>query len=308
MPSRDKVVLRAAVLFWCCLLPWVVGMQTVRAQGHFVFSLPSIPDSLTTVDARATHLVAHYWDGAVFPPSLSATDNDSIEQAWVNYCDLFRLADTSVAQASVARLVGDEHLPSASAVFVMSLAEKYLFDTESPYASDTTYISALRAFTARQDVDTLYRLRHASQLRMLTHCCVGSTAADFSFVPTSGIATTLYRFSVPQMLLVIYDPTCDHCRALMDWLSANTHVASLLSSGNFSILSINVGDTNNSTQYDGYSTNWTDARDTYHNIVTDNLYDLRTLPLCLLLDTDKKIVAKTTDIPLLKQAFRSLIK
>lgn len=294
--------LRAAVVLCCILLSWVVGMQTARAQESFIFSFPPIPDSLITVDSRATHLVDHYWDNAVFPPSLSAADNDSVEQAWVNYCDLFRLTHVAVARRSLARLVGRKDVP---AVFLMSLAEKYLFDTTSPCHNEDAYMGALEAFMARQDIDTLYRVRYASQLHMLAHCLEGATVANFDFESAEGVAT-LYGLSAPWMLLVVYDPECEHCQEVVGWLAADAHVTALLASGKFAILSVDVGEGSVSGVLPRTRKGWVDTHHTIPSIVEDNSYDLRTLPLCLLLDGDKRVVAKTSTLSALKDRLLGL--
>lgn len=294
--------LRAAVVLCCALLPWVAGTQTARAQEPFIFSFPPIPDSLTTVDSRATHLVAHYWDCAVFPPSLSAADNDSVEQAWVNYCDLFRLTHAAVARRSLAGLVGREGVP---AVFLMSLAEKYLFDTASPCHNEDAYVGALEAFVARQDVDTLYRVRYASQLHMLAHCREGATVANFGFEGVEGGAT-LYGLSAPRLLLVVYDPECEHCQEVVGWLAADAHVAALLAGGKLAILSVDVGEGSVGGVLPRTRKGWVDTHHTIPSIVEDNCYDLRTLPLCLLLDGDKRVVAKTSALGVLKERLLEL--
>lgn len=310
MQYKDKGLLRGVgtvcvLIFF--LLPFGARAQKATVQESFVFSFPSIPDSLTTVGGRAAYLVSHYWDRASFPAALSSVDNDSIEQAWVNYCDLFALTDAAVVGRSLSGLTASEAISPSAGIFLMSLAEKYLFDTGSPYCNDAAYLAALNAFTSRHDVDTLYQLRYASQLRMLSHCRVGGTAADFGFVSDSGAASSLYQLSAPRLLLLLYDPECDHCRLVMGWLERSPRIASLLSSGRLFILSVNVGDVDSSAARYGHRPNWTDTHDHNHSIIANSLYDLRTQPLCLLLDADKKVIAKMTSVSDLEQQLASLL-
>ena len=307
MPSRDKVVLRAAVLFFCSFLLLMANIQTARAQESFVFSFPSIPDTLTTVNTRAAYLVSHYWDKVSFPSALSSADNDSIEQAWVNYCDLFRIVPSAVVKHSLVGLIANKTISPTSEIFLMSLAEKYLFDTESPYRNDTTYLSGLEAFISRPDIDALYQQRYLAQLRMLTHCCEVSMVSDFSFVTDNGASSTLYQLSTPHTLLLLYNPECDHCQLVMEWMDTNSHVASLLSSGKLSILSVNIGEADDSHQRYGRRPHWIDIRNTIPNLIDTNLYDLRTFPLCLLLDDNKRIIGKATDVSILEQQLVRLL-
>lgn len=300
--------LRAAVLLFCSFLPFMAGTRTARAQESFVFSFPSIPDTLTAVDARAAYLVSHYWDRASFPSALSSADNDSIEQAWVNYCDLFGLVDGAVVEHSLSTVVSEGHFPVSARIFLMSLAEKYFFDSDSPYCSDAAYLCVLKACTACTDIDKLYQERYASHLRMLMGCREGSVAADFRFRADNSISSTLYQLSSPHTLLLLYNPDCDYCRSMMNWVETNPQVASLCSDGKLLILSVNVGESAHaSTGGDGHR-NWIDAHDSDANILKSNLYDLRTLPLCLLLDADKKIVGKMATVSELEQKLRAVLE
>lgn len=308
MQSTDKGLLRglrAAVLFCCCILPLMAGAQTARAQESFIFSFPSIPDTLTTAPARATYLVAHYWDRATFPATVSSADNDSIEQAWVNYCDLFGMVDSSVVAQSLSQVLAPGRLTPSASGALMSLAEKYLFDTASPYGNDAAYLAALKAFTARADVDSLSLRRYASQQRMLTTCSVGGRPSNFRFVPHSGRYATFYSLAVPRLLLVLYDPECDHCQSLLQWLGSNARVARLLSQGRLFILSVNVGDATVAQSVSTDPSHWFDAYDPDGTIVASNRFDLRTMPLCLLLDGNKHVIGKGSEAAQVEQMLLS---
>lgn len=295
MIIEDKGFVRktiCALLMVACSLPLLA-----QSSDSFIFSLPSIPDCLTTVPERATYLVEHYWDKAVFPETLSEADKDSIEQAWVDYCDLFKLTDEATIRHSLVQLLKEGRFKATTGIFLMALAEKYFYTPDSPFRNEKAYVCALKAFVIRPDIARIDQVRYAFQLRMLLHCKVGSKAADFSFTTADGTSTSLYRLSAPRILLFIYDPECDHCQLAMDWLETNSRIAELLSAGKLFILSVNVGDADHHLlKRFSPRDNWIDTRDTENNIADSTLYDLRTLPLMLLLDEEKKILVKTTEV------------
>ncbi|MCI5560938.1 MAG: DUF5106 domain-containing protein [Phocaeicola sp.] len=305
MQYKDKGFLCNNIICKLALLCFMACVQTSNAQESFIFSFPTIPDSLTTVGLRADYLVTHYWDKAYFPNTLSSTDCKSIEQAWVNYCDLFRLADEHVVRHSLSKLTVNDAYPSPTSNFLMSLAEKYFFDTDSPYSNDNLYLDALNAFLTRQDVDSLLKERYSLQLQILTACCEGAKATDFSFKTNSG-TSTLHQLTSPFVLLLFYDSECDHCRFMLNELETNLHVASLLSEGKLFILSVNVGGESNNMIKPHTHVNWIDSNETMPHITFVN-YDLRTLPLFLLLNSDKKIVTKWTNVSNLNKELRSFL-
>lgn len=312
MIIQDKGFLRRVgtlcVLIVFCCLALTANAQKPRTPDSFIFSFPSIPDSLTSVNARATYLLGHYWDKASFPSVLSVADNDSIEQAWVNYCDLFSLADGAVMERSLSDVLSDGRFSASVRIFLMSLSEKYFFDSDSPYCNDAAYLCALKTFVSCKDVDSLYRMRYAAHLRMLVNCREGGRASDFGFVSGRGTTSTLYQLSASHVLLMIYDPECDHCKSVIGWLKTDKGIASLLSSGKLAILSVNVGETDNVALKPDAGHNWIDTRKTHPDMIEGNLYDLRTLPLCLILDADKNIVAKACKVSDLEQKLRALVQ
>ncbi|WP_028897285.1 DUF5106 domain-containing protein [Prevotella sp. HUN102] len=272
---QDKRFLRGigtvCVLLLLCLLPSAASAQKATAQESFVFSFPSIPDSLTSVGSRASYLVSHYWDKASFPAALSSADNDSIEQAWVNYCDLFSLADSAVVERSLSGVLSEARFSASVRIFLMSLAEKYFFDSDSPYCNDAVYLCALKAFVSCRDVDCLYQMRYAAHLRMLEHCREGGRASDFGFVSGRGTTSTLYRLSASHVLLMIYDPECDHCKSVIGWLKTDERIASLRTSGKLAILSVNVGEADNAALKPDAGHNWIDTRETHPDMIAGNL-------------------------------------
>lgn len=288
----------------CYLLFGVASTQTVQAQVSFVFSYPSIPSSLTSVDDRATYLVTHYWDNAIFLPSLSTEEKDAVEQLWVNYCDLFRLTNTSTISQSMTQLMSSKSVPPT---IFMSLAEKYLFSTDSPYHNDEAYMVALESFLHRDDTDSLYKQRFTTHHHMLTNCREGVKVADFRFKTENGYSS-LYEISLHHTLLLLYDPDCDHCQEIMEWLSNDTHVANMLAENKLNILSVNITATSPQTSSLYNQDKWLNIQGTLPDIVASNKFDLRMLPLCLLLDSNHKIIYKTNNRILLEKHLKALLE
>ena len=72
-------------------------------SGTNSFTLPVIPDTLQTVESRSSYLVAHYWDRFSFADSLQFMNQpEMVEQAVVDYVDLFRLVPATEAEKLAA--------------------------------------------------------------------------------------------------------------------------------------------------------------------------------------------------------------
>lgn len=133
---------------------------------------------------------------------------------------------------------------------------------------------------------------------------LGSAASDVELPDTAGKTTKLYSLQAPYTLVVIWDPTCGHCKEVLPKLdSAYTSKWKNLGLKFFALAKETEGKKSDWTNFiRAYNLKaWTHV---YYSRADDQarvnagipsysqLYDVQTFPTLYLLDKDKRIIAK----------------
>lgn len=271
----------------------------------------SVPDTLKTVTERADYVVGHYWENFNFRDTTLLTA-DVAEQRFVDFVVLLPYASAQGRATAIDRWwdrVGES--PQAEDYFY-DLATDYLHGTSSPQRNDSLYLSVLRRVTLspRQDVSS----RAAHRLRQLSLNAVGTTAADFTMQVVAGAAnsaiatigqagaTTSCRLSQllrgRPMAVLFYDPDCRECQMALFRLRHSSLLRRQVDDGRLDVLTVCVGEADDAEALCRHATadlpaSW---RHAYVGMaLVDSLYDLSTLPLLFLLDTDGRVVLR--DVP-----------
>lgn len=230
-------------------------------------TLPRPPAELRTVPSRAGWLVEHYWDltefgeiGAAGATAGSAASRE-VEQAFVNYLSLFPLVQSdSLCRAAVAHLVEKVDAASAKkgveaggAEYFFELAEKYLYDLDSPLASEEQYLWFINAGLHAANLPAIRKEILLAQKRVIQNNPVGTQVSDFYFETQTGsglyfhqllahteMSSTASSGSVPgsqslasvssetegsaayesEILLLFFEIGCHNCEAMIERLKA----------------------------------------------------------------------------------------
>lgn len=205
----------------------------VEAIGQ-EFRLPRPPAELTSVPQRAGWLIEHYWDLADIQALAESHEAASgsvseLEQAFVNYLSLFPLAESnSLCHASVARLMqaADGLSQAADGLSlaadggagtmdtILSLAEKYLFQLQSPMANEAYFSHFVDAAAACPGLSQMRRGDCEYWARVIASNRVGSQVADFSFELADG-SEIQFSSIAGERLLLLFDITCKDCQELI---------------------------------------------------------------------------------------------
>lgn len=229
--------------------------------------LPRPPAELRTVPSRAGWLVEHYWDltefgelGAAGASADSAASRE-VEQAFVNYLSLFPLVQSdSLCRAAVTHLV--EKVDAASlqkgveaggAEYFFDLAEKYLYDLDSPLASEEQYLWFIDAGLHAANLPAIRKEILLAQKRVIQNNPVGSQISDFYFETATGSGLYFHQLlahndmgsvaasgsapgsqslasvsskaecsetSESEILLLFFEIGCPNCEAMIERLKA----------------------------------------------------------------------------------------
>jgi hypothetical protein len=270
-----------------------MGVCGAKAQGGVEFPYPQIPSMMTEPQQRATYLLMHYWDNVDFKDMKLVANDDFMEQGFVNYLSVLPIVDALTAERSVEAMMKRAEVNGVAYKKLVNIAEKYLFEPNSPMVSDEMYIMFLNQVLKTSVLSKVEKSRFEYQHRVVMKNRVGSVATDFIYMDKDGKTGSLHQLKAEETLLVFYDPECDNCAEIIEKLRYDRRLNSKIMSGKLRVLAVYAGD--NRALWEQHlakmPTNWLVGR-AVSKIQPLGLYVLRAMPAIYLLDKDKKVVKK----------------
>lgn len=293
------------------LLAFSCGQRKTETAAPQVrqFPMPSVPGVMSDPSERAEYIAAHFWDA--FADTATAWKNDSLhiagvrteemEQQLANF--LFTLDNVPVktAREDVEKFYAQilSFAPKDTSVFgrVVRLAQRYFYDPNSPLRNEDYY----GALAAKLASCPLYGPEKqgvfAYEARMCSLNMTGTPAADFSWSDRNGRMHRLYDIKAEYTLLFFSNPGCEACKDIIEALSSNSNVASLIITGRLAVVNVYI-DEDVAAWYaymSFYPTSWYNGYDPNLVIREDVLYNIRAIPSLYLLDSQKRVILK--DVP-----------
>lgn len=296
------------------LLPLLIGLvghlfisSDLMAQSATNgFTLPAIPDTLQTVESRSSYLVAHYWDRFSFADSLQFMNQpEMVEQALVDYVDLFRLVPAAEAENSLSALMDQASVTLNGFLFFYNTLEKYLYDATSPMRNEALFIPVLQKMMASNKLSDDDKLRPAMLLKSVSKNKVGSTAADFSYTKPDGSQHQLSEVQTPLTLLLFFDPECDDCHQVIMRLEKTDVLNQLTADRQLTVLAVYPGENKRlwQTMAQHMLPTWEIGMDESQTIYNKELYDILGFPSMYLLDQHKTVILKDASLTALEEYF-----
>ena len=296
------------------LLPLLIGLVShlfissdLMAQSATNgFTLPAIPDTLQTVESRSSYLVAHYWDRFSFADSLQFMNQpEMVEQALVDYVDLFRLVPAAEAENSLSALMDQASVTLNGFLFFYNTLEKYLYDATSPMRNEALFIPVLQKMMASNKLNDDDKLRPAMLLKSVSKNKVGSMAADFSYTKPDGSQHQLSEVQTPLTLLLFFDPECDDCHQVIMRLEKTDVLNQLTADRQLTVLAVYPGENKRlwQTMAQHMLPTWEIGMDESQTIYNKELYDILGFPSMYLLDQHKTVILKDASLTALEEYF-----
>lgn len=296
------------------LLPLLIGLvghlfisSDLMAQSATNgFTLPAIPDTLQTVESRSSYLVAHYWDRFSFADSLQFMNQpEMVEQAVVDYVDLFRLVPAAEAENSLSALMDQASVTLNGFLFFYNTLEKYLYDATSPMRNEALFIPVLQKMMASNKLSDDDKLRPAMLLKSVSKNKVGSMAADFSYTKPDGSRHQLSEVQTPLTLLLFFDPECDDCHQVIMRLEKTDVLNQLTADRQLTVLAVYPGENKRlwQTMAQHMLPTWEIGMDESQTIYNKELYDILGFPSMYLLDQHKTVILKDASLTALEEYF-----
>ncbi|MBQ7472410.1 MAG: hypothetical protein IJS97_08315, partial [Prevotella sp.] len=163
---------------------------------------------------------------------------------------------------------------------MMDLAEQYLYGIDSPLYNEPLYLLALQTTADMKGGDARWKAKTEWQLKRVERNQPGTTAEDFDCLLTNGMRTRISQVaSTPQVLLLFYDPDCDHCHEVMAQLRQDERIRSSIATGQLTCIAICTGNEESRWResLQELPAEWITVYDST-DVGAKGLYDLRRLP------------------------------
>ncbi len=264
--------------------------------------LPSVPSTLRTAPERAAYVLTHFWDSMDFRDMLHCRNKAFLEQNFVNFVSLFPHASQEACALAVKRLMKAAETDTVVYALLAEMAEKYLYEPESPMRCEECFQLFLEEMVHTPVLDEFAKVRPVYLLGIMKKNCPGMRAADFTYRLPDGKRQTLYDTPGEWLLLLFYDPTCEHCHEVMAELKEDDCLQKLTNAGQLTILVVDAG---------GDRVVWERMLPVlpaiWHPALGEErvqeLYPWRSLPALYLLDRNKNVLLKETSLQTITDFF-----
>lgn len=267
------------------------------------FALPQVPVVLTSPEERAAYVLSHFWDNLPLNDTAYCHHAELMEQNVVNFLSLLPVADEEARAEGFRRTLQTVAADSVTFRLVTGIVARYLDDPNSPMRNEEQYIIYLESLLGSSLLDEAERLRPAYRLQQARKNRKGTKAADFSFIDRAGRTGRLYDTQASLLLLVFYDPACDHCAEILRDVDESPVVAGMLADRRLTLLAVYTeGDRElwDKTKQ-SLPRSWHVGFDTTR-IVERELYSLPAMPVLYLLNQDKTVLLKDASLSEIEQA------
>ena len=225
------------------------------------------------------------WEGFAFE-NKQAIESREAEERFARFL-LGMAHQTPTQQAEqIGELLAKAEQNNATARF-LTLAEKYLYDPNSPYRNDERYLLFLQYATTHQLADYTTNPRYQKHYAMVQKNRVGHKATDFPYTTQAGEKGHLYGVQSQYILLFFHDPNCEECQLVKQQLaSQHAHFAQK----GVQVVAVYIDDEVEAWQKAQYPSAWLSVY--APEIDKQDLYDIKALPTLYLLNTRKLVLLK----------------
>jgi thioredoxin-related protein len=279
--------------------------QSEKGTSSTVDTSNNIQTTIHSPEAQELRIQS-FWDKFDFEDKGRATSADYGEQHFVDFINLFahvpKEKQNLVIKDFLAKVSFDNEIQS----YFEELSKKYLYDINSPFYNEEFYILFLENYIQSNSISSTYKERYKILLRLAKKNRVGDLATDFKYY-ADGKVNNLYDLKSKFIILFFYEPGCPYCESAMAILKKDEDFSKLL---NINVVLLAIypdGERKIWEQYaENIPNNWINGIDLEKTILKRSLYDLKASPTIYLLDQNKKILLKDTDLPKLLTYLRTL--
>ena len=257
-------------------------------------TLPAIPTMMTAPKQRADFLVKHYWDNVNFADTNYIHHPEVTEQAWADYCDILNHVPLETAQEAMRKTIERTNVDKKVFTYITDLADKYLYDPNSPMRNEEFYIPVLDAMLDSPLLEEIEKVRPKARRELAQKNRIGTKALNFNYTLASGAQGSLYQLQAEYILLFINNPGCHACTETIDALRNAPIINQLLEQKRLTVLSIYPDEELDEWRkhLNEFPQEWINGYDKKFAIKEQQLYDLKAIPTLYLLNKEKTVLLK----------------
>jgi len=280
------------------------GTEAVAVSRQFpVVTAPSLLEGQEQIE----FIVEHYWDAFLDTSKVWMTDSlhvdgvakGDFEQAFANYVYYLDHMPMEAARKNLSTLY-DKLASTRSCAHsnaypqAMEIAERYLYDANSPLRNEDYWQPLVAALAADPATDPDMVGSYEFTARTCNLNRVGTRAADFRWSDKDGMMHSLYGIKADYTLLFFSNPGCQACKEIIETLRNSLRVDYMLSEGRLAVVNVYIDE--DVEAWYGYMSfypeEWYNGYDPDLIIRNDLLYNVRAIPSLYVLDKDKTVLMK----------------
>ena len=265
-----------------------------KAAAVHKLEIPQPSPLLTDAAGRLEDVAARFWTNFDFEDKTWIADTATLEQAFADWTGLLMELPTERA----AQLTGEwirkaEGCPELQ-LRLADVAEFYFYHPNSPFRNEDWYIPVLEGLLASPKLGDDYKVRPAYQLEMARKNRPGMKANDFTYTLADGRTGRLSQVEGDYTLLLFYNPDCNDCRRVEQYIAHSKVLAPLIRSKRLAVLAVYpdadlpLWRTHLPEMPQGWITGYDDGQ----KITKEDIYYLPAIPTLYLLDKEKRVVLK----------------
>ena len=267
-----------------------------------------IPSMISDQQEAYKYLAENYWNGITDPSRnfrcdslyVSGVPQEVLEQKFANWTAVLDNVETGLAVKSVGRLYDRayecEKRNSSSNVFetFVELAQKYLYDPNSPLRNEEYYLPFVSRYAAYEGLTDVEKGKYEREAHLCALNRIGTKASDFRFADRYGKIRNLYDMESELILLFFSNPGCEACMNIINTLNGEPMISRLISEGRLAVLNIYIDEDIQAwrSYMPIYPENWYNGFDPDYILRGSDIYAIRAIPSLYLLDRDKKVIMK----------------
>ena len=239
-----------------------------------------------------------YWNDFLFNDALLVASKQTEEKFAIFLLGLYKL-DVSKYRDAQDNAFMQEHINILMEKVTgfgvndrfLSLAEKYLYEPNSPYYNDELYLFFLK-YEARFHFRNLSQsARFKRHYNMIQKNMEGEPATNFTYETQIGEKSSLYEIDAKYLVLFFNDPSCSECKQVKEELIQQQNV---FDSVGVKVFAVYIDDKPQEWRQANYPAEWLNGY--APEIETQDLYNIRALPCLYLLDKDKNVLHRDTSV------------
>lgn len=285
------------------LLYIILGTLLMSCQiKQKTYQLPHIPEEIKQPSERAQYLAKHYWD-LYNLSSIDSIANHDTEKAWVNYCYVLNKIPLAEGRVLVKEFFDTKNMSQKNYLYLVGLAEKYLYYQDSPTHNEELYISTLESVVNNPSLKEIEKVRYKYLLENAKRNRVGTKAINFQYTTESSKTGDLYGIKAKYTLLFFNNPGCQECQRLTLSIKSSTIINDLKSQNELIILAFHPDNDIEEWKMHlrEFPSQWIVGYDAKQTLLRNEVYDLSFIPTLYLLDENKEVILKNVSLNEIEQ-------